>query len=114
MKVGKLGFGSVVIDGVLYEKDVVIDRGEVKKRKKGESKQYKDRFSHTPLSARENIPWNCKRLIIGTGHSESLPVMSDVLETAIQKGVSVVLMSTPEAVKRIGEKDTNFILHLTC
>ncbi|MBN2481706.1 MAG: hypothetical protein JXB19_08205 [Bacteroidales bacterium] len=114
MLVEKLTFGSVTIDGVRYDKDVIIDRGEVKKRKKSESKKYRDRFGHTPLSAEENIPWNCKHLIIGTGHSESLPVMDEVLETAVRRGVNVTLMSTPEAVKLVNNKDTNFILHLTC
>ena len=114
MKIEKLTFGSVVIDGILYEKDVVIDRGEVKKRKKSESKQYRDQYGHTPLSVAENIPWKCKNLIIGTGHSESLPVMDEVLEVALAKGVEVLLMSTPKAIKRIPEPDTNYVLHLTC
>lgn len=114
MNVEKLTFGSVTIDGVTYTKDVVIDRGEVKKRKKGASKRYRDRFGHTPLSDDEYIPWNCKQLIIGTGHSEGLPVMDEVFDTAAHKGVNVTLMSTPEAVKLVNNKDTNLILHLTC
>ena len=114
MNVERLSFGSVTIDGVKFEKDVIIDRGEVKKRKKDESKKYRDQFGHTPLSSGENIPWNCKKLIIGTGHNESLPVMDDVFETAARKGVNMILMSTPEAVKLVNKADTNFVLHLTC
>lgn len=34
MHFGKYSFGSIHIDGVTYEHDVVIDRGEVQKRKK--------------------------------------------------------------------------------
>jgi len=109
-----LSFGSVIIDGETYLKDVIIDNGSIKKRKKSESKKYRDRFGHTPLSPEENIPWNCKRLIIGTGHSSSLPVMDEVYEIAVRKGVKVVIMSTPEAIKHINDPDTNLILHLTC
>ena len=31
-------FGSIQIDGITYEHDIVIDRGEVRKRRKGPSK----------------------------------------------------------------------------
>ena len=114
MKAKNLSFGSVDIDGETYLKDVVIDNGSVKKRKKSESKKYRDRFGHTPLSADENIPWNCKRLIIGAGHSSSLPVMDEVHEVAAGKGVELIIMSTPEAIKHFNDKNTNLILHLTC
>lgn len=54
-------FGSIRIDGVTYEHDVVIDRGEVRKRKKKASKKYRESFGHTPLSIEEDIPWQCHR-----------------------------------------------------
>ncbi len=38
--------GSVV----RYTHDVVIDGGKVRKRKKGSSKQFREKFGHTPLS----------------------------------------------------------------
>jgi hypothetical protein len=60
-------FGLIRIDGVSYEHDVVIDRGEVRKRKKKASKRFRDLFGHTPLSVEEEIPWKCRRLVIGTG-----------------------------------------------
>jgi hypothetical protein len=114
MKVKDLSFGSVNIDDETWLKDVVINNGQVKKRKKSESKKYRDRFGHTPLSVDEDIPWKCRRLIIGLGHSSSLPVMDEVFGIAEKKGVKLVLMSTPEAIKHINEPHTNFILHLTC
>ena len=114
MKINSLSFGSITIDGEKFDKDVIIDHGTVKKRKKGESKQYRDRFGHTPLSAGENIPWDCKRLIIGMGHSSGLPVMKEVFEMAKHKGVKVVTMSTPEAAGHVNDEGTNLVLHLTC
>lgn len=114
MTVNDLSFGSVTIDGETYGKDVIIDNDSIKKRKKAESKKYRDRFGHTPLSPGENIPWKCKKLIIGTGHSSSLPVMDEVFDIAEQKGVELVILSTPEAIKHINDPHTNLILHLTC
>ena len=114
MRVKNLSFGSIKIDGKTYEKDVIIDRGTVKKRHKEESKKYKIIFGHTPLSPEENIPWDCKCLIVGTGHTSGLPVMNDVIEIARRKGVKLVTMSTTEAIDHINDPDTNLILHLTC
>jgi hypothetical protein len=114
MKIKYLSFGSINIDKKTYTKDVIIDNGFVKKRKKAESKKYRERFGHTPLSPNENIPWKCKRIIIGAGHSLSLHVMDEVYDIAFRKGVELIIMSTPEAVKHINDPHTNLILHLTC
>ena len=56
MRFEKFSFGSIRIDGTTYEHDVVIDRGEVRKRKKKPSKKFRDAFGHTPLSIEEEIP----------------------------------------------------------
>ena len=78
MKVKELSFGAVNIDGKAYFKDIVIHKGKIEKRKKEESKKFRSQFGHTPLSTSENIPWDCKKLIIGTGHNSALPVMKEV------------------------------------
>ncbi|MDP4210632.1 MAG: hypothetical protein Q8928_17625 [Bacteroidota bacterium] len=114
MKVKELLFGSISIDGETYDKDVIIDRGQIKKRRKSASKKYRNRFGHTPLSVDENIPWDCKRLIVGMGHSSSLPVMDEVFAEATCRNVEIITMSTPEATQHINDPDTNLILHLTC
>ena len=46
----KFAFGSVHIDGNAHHEDVVIDRGEVRKRKNKPSKKFRYEFGHTPLS----------------------------------------------------------------
>jgi len=109
-------FGEVTIDGVAYDHDVVIDRGSISKRKKGRSKPYRDHFGHTPLSAEEAIPWNCRRLVIGTGASGSLPVMDEVREEAETRGVELITVPTREAILLLGgdPADTNGIVHVTC
>ena len=67
MRFEKFSFGSIRIDGTTYDHDVVIDRGEVRRRKKKPSKEFRDAFGHTPASPKEAIPWKCRRLVIGTG-----------------------------------------------
>jgi len=74
MYVDNFSFGSIHIDGSTYEHDVVIDRGEISKRKKKASKQFREEFGHTPLSVEENIPWKCRQLVIGNGAYGRLPV----------------------------------------
>src|SRR5689334_4557202 len=73
----KFSFGSIRIDGITYEHDVVIDRGNIRKRNKKPSKKFRDTYGHTPLSVDEEIPWKCERLVVGTG-TGALPVMDEV------------------------------------
>ena len=77
MRFESFSFGSIRIDGVTYDHDVVIDRGEVRKRKKGPSRRFRDAYGHTPLSIEEEIPWHRRRLVVGTG-TGALPVMDQV------------------------------------
>jgi hypothetical protein len=109
-------FGSIRIDGQTFEHDVVIDRGRIRKRSKKASKPLRDTYGHTPLSAREAIPWDCRRLVIGTGADGALPVMDEVLEEARRRKVEVVSLPTREAIAVLQEerKKTNAVLHVTC
>src|SRR5260370_22903269 len=63
MHFDKFSFGALRIDGSTYERDVVIDCGEIRKRKKAPSKRFRDEFGHSPLSMEEKIPWKCRRLV---------------------------------------------------
>lgn len=109
-------FGSIEVDGTTYEHDLVIDHGTVRKRRKGPSKPLRARFGHTPLSADEDIPWGCRRLVIGSGASGSLPVMEEVVQEAERRGVELLIVPTSEALDQLRDAgdDTNAILHLTC
>lgn len=51
MRIENFTFGSIVVDGISYDYDLVIDRGKVSKRKKKPSKAFKAEYGHTPLSA---------------------------------------------------------------
>jgi hypothetical protein len=50
MRFDSFSFGSIRIDGVTCDYDVMIDGGEIRKRKKKQSKQFRDEFGHTPHS----------------------------------------------------------------
>jgi hypothetical protein len=116
MQFGAFSFGSIQIEGVTYEHDVVIDRGEIRKRKKKPSKKFRDEYGHTPLSAEEEIPWECRRLIIGTGAYGSLPVMTEVKREAEERKIELTAIPTEQAIKLLqkSREYTNAILHVTC
>lgn len=108
-------FGSITIDGVTYPHDVVIAHGQVSKRRKKPSKKYRDAYGHTPLSIEEDIPWDCRCLVIGTG-TGALPVMPEVRREAERRGIELIVVPTAEAIAQLQERlgPTNAILHLTC
>jgi hypothetical protein len=109
-------FGVIEIDGVTYEHDLVVDRGEIQRRKKKASKKFRETFGHTPLSVAENIPWKCTCLVIGTGAYGRLPVMDEVKREAKDRRVKLVVLPTAEAIKVLQKqpKKTNAVLHVTC
>src|SRR5216110_3049670 len=115
MRCQKFSFGSIRIDGTTYEHDVVIDRGEVRKRKKKPSKKFREAFGHTPISQKEAIPWRCRRLVIGTG-TGALPVMDEVKKEAKRRHVQLLVLPTVKAIEELREnpEETNAILHVTC
>ena len=116
MKWGKCRFGSLKVNGKTYTKDLILDQGVLRKRKKKPSRAFREQFGHTPVSLQEDIPWGCKRLVIGTGMEGRLPVMDDVAAEARRCGIELVVRPTPEAVQLLQghPADTNAILHVTC
>ncbi len=109
-------FGSIRVDGVTYDHDLVIDRGKIRKRKKAASRRFRGAYWHTPLSAAGDIPWRCRRLVIGTGADGALPVLQQVREEVRRRKIDLVVVPTAEAIGVLAQttKDTNAILHLTC
>ena len=108
-------FGSIRINGTTYECDVVIDRGHISKRNKKPSKRFRSAFGHTPLSIEEDIPWKCRRLVVGTG-TGALPIMDEVKREAARREIELVILPTAEAIKKLQANPdrTNAILHVTC
>src|SRR5258707_15862845 len=115
MRFEAFSFGSICIDGTTYGYDLVIDRGRIRKRKKKASKKFRDAFGHTPLSIEEEIPWKCRRLVIGTG-TGALPVMDEVKREAAHRKIELLVLPTTKAIAALKKSpdETNAILHVTC
>ena len=117
MKARLVKFGEIEVEGKRYTHDVVIDGGKVRKRKKGPSKQFREKFGHTPLSAGEEIPWGGRRLIVGTGAHGALPVMDEVLAEAKRRGIGVIAAPTVEIcelLEEVKKGQAYAVLHCTC
>ena len=117
MKAKWIAFGEVEIEGRRYTSDVVIEAGQVEKRRKKPSKQYRDEYGHTPLSAEERIPWGGSQLIVGTGEFSSLPIMPAVRAEAARRGIEIVAAPTKEALQLLRDvdaEDVYAVVHVTC
>src|SRR5258708_34929266 len=116
MRFDNFSCGSLQIDGTVYEHDVIIDRGEIRKRKKKLSKKFREQFGHTPLSIEEEIPWRCRQLVIGSGVHGRLPVMQGVQREAERHKIKLLVLPTIGAIEALKPepRDTNASLHVTC
>ena len=112
-----ISFGLIEIDGRRFDRDVVLEGGNVRRRHKKPSKAYRDRYGHTPLSADEEIPWSAPRLIVGTGADGQLPIMPELYREAQRRGVEVVAVPTEEACRllaAVGPREAAAVIHVTC
>jgi hypothetical protein len=112
-----INFGLIEVDGRRFGHDVVIEAGQVRRRKKKPSKAFRDRYGHTPLSADEKIPWSASRLIVGTGATGQLPIMPELYQEAQRRGLEVVAVPTEEAcvmLSDVGQRDAAAVIHVTC
>jgi hypothetical protein len=110
-------FGTIVVEGTTYDHDIVVEDGVVRARSKKPSKPFRGQFGHTPLSADEDIPWSKPRLVVGTGFSARLPIMTEVYDRARDAGVELVTLPTAEAcalLNTMAPGDINAVLHVTC
>jgi hypothetical protein len=117
MKCRLVSFGEIEIDGERFEHDVVIEKGRVRRRKKGPSKRFRVEYGHTPLTPEEAIPWSSPRLIVGTGANGALPITEDFFREAAKRGVEVVAGPTVEACEllaAVDRKSVAAVLHVTC
>jgi len=61
----------------------------------------------------EEIPWECRCLVIGTG---GLPVMEEVKGEAKRRQIELLILPTAEAIEELKQRHdkTNAVLHVTC
>jgi hypothetical protein len=58
MNFAKFHFGAIEIDGVIYERDVVIDGDRIRKRKKKPSKKFREVLDIPRSRSRKRYPGN--------------------------------------------------------
>jgi hypothetical protein len=117
VKAELVAFGAIRIDGQSFERDVVIDAGRIRRRRKGPSKARRGEFGHTPLTSAEDIPWGGRRLIVGTAAEGALPMAPDIYAEAECRGVRIVALPTRDACRSLAEldaADVYAVLHVTC
>ncbi len=117
MQARLVAFGELELEGERYRRDVVIDGGRVRERKKGPSRPLRDRYGHTPLTAAERIPWGGRTLIVGTGADGALPIAPDVLAEARRRGVELRALPTADACRLLAAlepREVHAVLHVTC
>ena len=114
----KAEFGWMKVNGVKYEKDIVIHSdGTITKREKKKSKDLKSIYGHTPLSERELEFLSQEKfevLYIGTGHEAALPITPKALQ--VLKKYNALILPTPEVIGKIEQEQRKFvaIIHVTC
>jgi hypothetical protein len=111
-------FGSITIEGDLFDHDVVIRLdGKVKKRKKKLSKSVYGTSHKVSLEEAEHIfEHGAKLLIVGAGQSGCVELSEEAAEFFRNHGCAVNLLSTPEALVAWNKAEGAVIamFHVTC
>jgi hypothetical protein len=117
-KIDKTKFGSITIAGEKYEHDVIIRlNGKVERRKKKLSKELYGTSHLISLAEAEYVYedgaiW----IIVGTGQSGMARLSPEAAVFFQEKGCTVKLLPTPEAIRCWNETAEAVIglFHVTC
>lgn len=114
----KSKFGWIKVNGVKYEKDIIIHvDGSITKRQKKKSKDLKAAYGHTPLSEHELDFLSDEKPVVvyvGIGHQSALPITPEAL--SILKKYETVVLPTKEITEKIGHEKRKMVafIHITC
>lgn len=111
IKINSTEFGSVTINNKKYQHDVIITA-------EGEVQSIKTEVRHL-ISEKEFyllLKGNPEIILIGSGQYNALRVDEKVKDLAHKKGVKIIILKTPEAVKKFNElnKRVSAYIHVTC
>ncbi len=116
--IDKTKFGSITIDGEMYENDVLIRlSGKVKKRKKKLSREV---YGTSHIISRAEAEYiyedGAEHIIIGTGQSDMVKLSDEASDFFQQKECRPALFPTPEAIHVWNEAKglTIGLFHITC
>jgi hypothetical protein len=111
-------FGSITVDDEELDHDIVIRlSGKVKKRKKKLSKEQYGTSHTVSLAEAEHIfDDGAERLIVGSGQYGNVKLSQEAGHYFKEKGCSVELHPTPEAIQVWNKAEGNTIgmFHVTC
>jgi hypothetical protein len=111
-------FGSITIDGSVFEHDVILRLGgKVKKRKKNLSKRVYGTSHIISLDEANHVyQEGAKRLIVGAGQYGSVTLSDEAADYFRRKGCSVKLEPTPTATRSWNHATGAVIglFHVTC
>jgi hypothetical protein len=119
-RIDKTAFGSITVEGSVFEHDVIIlPDGKVKKRKKKLSKAVYG-TSHT--ISLDEAKYVCdqgagaERLIVGSGQYGNVELSPDAAAYVEDRKLSVLLLPTPEVIDVWNETEGKAIglFHVTC
>ena len=118
MRIDGTEFGTITINGTVYDHDVVVRRsGEVIKRKKKLSKRI---YGTSHIISEEEAEYlfedGCTKIILGTGQYGSVALSPEAELFFRRRGCKVIAEPTPRAIETFngeaGEKVGLF--HVTC
>ena len=111
-------FGSITIEGTVFEHDVLIRLdGQVKKRKKKLSKAIYGTSHILSLDEAKHVYEDgAQRLMIGTGQYDNVRLSEEAADYFKRKQCQVELLPTPEAIRAWNEAEGTVIglFHVTC
>jgi hypothetical protein len=116
--IDKTKFGSIQIEGITYNHDVIIRLdGAVKKRKKKLSKAIYGTSHKVSLDEAQYVyEKGAERLIIGCGQYGALHLSNEAELFFQEKGIKVEISLTPEAIQLWNNTKGKAIglFHVTC
>ena len=111
-------FGSITVEGTVFEHDVLIRlNGQVKKRKKKLSKAIYGTSHILSLDEAKHVYEDgAQRLMIGTGQYDNVRLSEEAADYFKRKQCQVELLPTPEAIRAWNEAEGTVIglFHVTC
>jgi hypothetical protein len=114
MEIERTTFGTITIDGMTYEHDVIIRlSGEVVKRKKKLSKKY---YGTSHVLSKDEAKFVFEQLILGSGQMGNVRLSPEAQAYFAKKGCRVLLQPTPEAIQEFNRSHAMKVglFHVTC
>jgi hypothetical protein len=113
-------FGSITLEGVVYDHDVLVRPDSTVKRRKKKLSKAVYGTSHTISLAEARYVYGqgegAERLIIGGGQYGRVELSAEAAEYLARKRCEVVLLPTPEVIASWNEATGRVIglFHVTC